>query len=163
MKLTVAVLTCASLLLTSCATIFNRSNQPVKVASEPSGLSFTVTDSKGMKVASGTTPGEANLKTSPGYFKAGSYTFEFRKGNKAMGTCSLNASVSGWYAGNLLFGGPIGLLIIDPLSGSMYTLPDDVNFKGQTMTSVTHPAAGSITIASVETLSPAQRARLVRL
>jgi hypothetical protein len=30
--------------------------------------------------------------------------------------------VSGWYFGNLLFGGVIGMLIVDPLTGAMYNL-----------------------------------------
>ena len=32
------------------------------------------------------------------------------------------ASVSGWYFGNLVFGGLIGMLIVDPLTGAMYNL-----------------------------------------
>jgi hypothetical protein len=35
---------------------------------------------------------------------------------------NLDSSVSGWYFGNLLFGGVIGMLIVDPLTGAMYNL-----------------------------------------
>ena len=34
----------------------------------------------------------------------------------------LDSSVSGWYFGNLLFGGLIGMLIVDPLTGAMFNL-----------------------------------------
>jgi hypothetical protein len=34
----------------------------------------------------------------------------------------LDSSVSGWYFGNLLLGGLIGMLIVDPLTGAMYNL-----------------------------------------
>lgn len=40
----------------------------------------------------------------------------------------VTGGVSGWYVANLLFGGLIGLLIVDPLTGAMYNLsPEDVN------------------------------------
>ena len=34
----------------------------------------------------------------------------------------LNSSVSGWYWANFLFGGAIGMLVVDPLTGAMYNL-----------------------------------------
>jgi hypothetical protein len=152
-----------ALLLPSCASIFNRSLQPVKVTSEPSGLSYSVKDSEGQTVGSGITPGELNLKTSPGYFHGASYTFTFSKGKKVLGTKTLDARVSGWYFGNILIGGVIGMVVIDPLTGSMYTLPDDVHFNGQTVANVSHPQAGSLALVSIDQLTPGQRDRLVRL
>lgn len=36
--------------------------------------------------------------------------------------------MDGWYFGNILFGGLIGFLIVDPATGAMYTLkPDTLN------------------------------------
>ncbi len=35
---------------------------------------------------------------------------------------ALRATLNGWYFGNLLFGGLLGLLIIDPATGAMYKL-----------------------------------------
>jgi hypothetical protein len=35
---------------------------------------------------------------------------------------NLHSSVSGWYFGNVVFGGLIGMLIVDPLTGAMYNL-----------------------------------------
>jgi hypothetical protein len=151
----------STLLLSSCATIFNRSNQPVNVTSQPSGLNFKVTDGSGATVASGTTPGEVRLDTSPGYFRAASYTFTFSKGGKTLGTRTLNASVSGWYVGNILIGGLIGLVVVDPLTGSMYTLPNDVEFTGSAIAATGD--SRSLSIASIDQLTPAQRASLVRL
>ena len=158
----IAAASCA-LLLSSCATIFNRSTQPVKVASQPSGLTYKVTNGNNEVVASGVTPGEVRLDTSPGYFRAASYTFTFAQGGKTLGTRTLNANVSGWYVGNVLIGGLVGLVIIDPLTGSMYSLPNDVNFTGAAVAAVDHPAAGSLSVASIDQLTPEQRARLVRL
>jgi hypothetical protein len=39
----------------------------------------------------------------------------------------VDSELSGWYFGNLLFGGIIGLAIVDPISGKMWTLPDNAN------------------------------------
>ena len=38
---------------------------------------------------------------------------------------NLTSSVSGWYFANLVFGGGIGMLIVDPLTGAMYNLSPD--------------------------------------
>ena len=157
-----AIAATLALTLSNCATVFNRSTQPVQVTSQPAGLSFVVTDGDGTKVTSGVTPGEVRLSTSPGYFRAANYTFTFSKGGKVLGTRTLNAHVTGWYAGNILIGGLIGMIVVDPLTGSMYTLPNEVEFSGQ-IAKVDHPSAGSLAILTVDQLSADQRARLVRL
>ena len=152
-----------SLFLTSCATVFNHSVQPVKITSNPSGLTFRVTNSSNESVGNGVTPGEVQLKTSAGYMRPETYTIEFLRGNKRLGQQNLSASITGWFAGNILIGGLIGLLIVDPITGAMFTLPDEVNFTGQTMATLDHPSSGRLTIASIDQLSAAQRARLVRI
>ena len=35
---------------------------------------------------------------------------------------NVSAHVNGWYVGNIVFGGLLGLLIIDPATGAMYSL-----------------------------------------
>ncbi len=37
----------------------------------------------------------------------------------------LASSVSGWYFGNIAFGGFIGMLIVDPMTGAMFNLAPD--------------------------------------
>ena len=151
-----------ALCLSSCASIFNRTTQPVKVTSEPAGLSFVVTDEGGGRVGSGTTPGEVRLDTSPGYFRGASYTFTFSQGGKPLGTRTLTAHVSGWYFGNILVGGLVGMIVIDPLTGAMFTLPNEVNFSGQ-IASAGQPAGPSLVVMTIDQLSDEQRASLVRL
>jgi hypothetical protein len=34
----------------------------------------------------------------------------------------LDSAVSGWYWGNFAFGGLLGMLVVDPLTGAMYNL-----------------------------------------
>ena len=41
---------------------------------------------------------------------------------------NIDAKLNGWYVGNILIGGLIGMLIIDPASGAMYKIDRlDVN------------------------------------
>ena len=39
----------------------------------------------------------------------------------------LESEVDSWYFGNILFGGLIGMLIIDPATGAMWKLPENVS------------------------------------
>ncbi|MDA8868601.1 hypothetical protein N9H91_02170 [Pseudomonadales bacterium] len=72
---------------------------------------------------------------------------------------TLNSSVDGWYFGNLLLGGLIGMLIVDPITGAMYNLPArvDVSLDSQSVSI----DSGVLTIASIDSLSPQQLAKLV--
>jgi len=54
-------------------------------------------------------------------------TIDFTKEGHLPSTTIVDSELSGWYFGNLLFGGIIGLAIVDPISGKMWTLPDNAN------------------------------------
>ncbi len=41
----------------------------------------------------------------------------------------IKAGVDGWYIGNIIFGGLIGWLIVGPLTGAMYALPESVTVE----------------------------------
>jgi len=147
--------------LQGCASIVGDSRYPVQVNSAPAGASFEITDKAGQVVHSGNTPSTVTLKSGKGYFSGQTYTLHFKKEGYPDKTIQLNTSVSGWYWGNLLFGGLIGMLIVDPLTGAMYKLPEVASADmGQPLA-----AAGNDTlqIASIEDLTPAQRERLVPL
>lgn len=113
-------------LLSNCASVFNRPNKHVEITSSPSGAAVTVTSSEGRQVHAGTTPTTAVLPTSRGYFRGQTYTVEISKAGYPERTVTLDARMSGWYLGNLVIGGVIGMLVIDPLTGSMWTLDEKV-------------------------------------
>ena len=69
-----------------------------------------------------TTPFVAPLNTKFAYFKSQTYRLVFEMPGYDRAEINLDSSVSGWYFGNLLFGGVIGMLIVDPLTGAMYNL-----------------------------------------
>ncbi|WDH25009.1 hypothetical protein [Pseudomonas chlororaphis] len=112
--------------LGGCASIVSDSKPKVGVFASPRVTTFTITDSTGRVVRKGTTPAQVILETSRGYFKRESYTITFHREGYTDDVQKLRPTVSGWYWWNILLGGAIGMLIVDPLTGAMYTLPDDV-------------------------------------
>jgi hypothetical protein len=116
----VASLLCLSVLSTGCASIVSKSHWPVTVTSDPPGQSVTVRNEEGSVVHSGTTPFTVTLPASNGFFGKMDYTLE-----GPHGTVPMDASLNFWYFGNIIFGGLIGILIVDPLTGAMWTLPDE--------------------------------------
>ncbi|TGE27246.1 peptidase associated/transthyretin-like domain-containing protein [Hymenobacter metallicola] len=125
MRLTLPLALAATLLLgNSCATIVSKSRYPVAISSQPPGATFTVTDIDGKEVFNGVTPMAVPLKPGAGYFKKQEYTIKFSMPGYETKTTTISADFNGWYIGNLLFGGFIGLLIVDPLTGAMYRITD---------------------------------------
>ena len=108
----------------SCATIVSKSNYPVNITSTPENTKFSIVNKTGKKIYSGVTPTVVNLKSGAGYFKGEQYTLLFKNPDCIPYEANLNAGFDGWYIGNIIFGGLIGMLIVDPLTGSMYRLDD---------------------------------------
>ena len=123
----VAVVSAFTLLgLAGCASIVSDSKPEVGIYSTPTAVKYEIVNSRGMVVARGVTPGRVLLESGRGYFKGEDYNVTFRKEGHQDSTVPLKTTVNGWYWGNILFGGLIGMRIVDPLTGAMYTLPDDV-------------------------------------
>lgn len=110
-------------LLSGCASILSEETYPVQVTSAPSGAKFEVKDQDGTVVYNGVTPAQLKLAAGEGYFDGAEYLFTFRKPGYADSQFLLNSGVDGWYWGNILFGGVLGMLIIDPATGAMFDLP----------------------------------------
>lgn len=108
--------------LSGCATIVHGGPRAISVASTPAGAKVSIYDRSNSLVMTNTTPFVANLTTKYGYFKAQQYRLVFELSGHASAEVELTSSVSGWYFGNLLFGGLIGMVIVDPLTGAMYNL-----------------------------------------
>lgn len=114
---------CLLAITSSCATIISESNYPVSISSNPSGAQISIMDQSGRSIFSGTTPTTVVLKAGDGYFSGADYTVSFKQEGYASHTAQIKRGIDGWYlAGNLVFGGLIGWLIVDPISGAMWTL-----------------------------------------
>lgn len=113
-----------SCLLTSCASIVSKSSYSVTFDSAPTGADITVRDEKGQIVHSGRAPTAVTLDASDGYFSRGRYEVEATLPGYNPASTQVSAKLDGWYWGNILFGGLIGMLIVDPLTGAMWRLPE---------------------------------------
>lgn len=96
-----------------CASIVHGSHQQIPVDSQPPGASVQVTCATG-RFNAPPTPSEITLKRnradcSVSISKDGYHPAEFQ----------LSRQVSGWYFGNILLGGVIGL-IVDAADGAMF-------------------------------------------
>jgi hypothetical protein len=83
-----------------------------------------------MKVWESSAPASVSLKRGSGYFSGASYRVEVTKDGYDKSTVQISSGLNaGWYLlGNALVGGLIGWLIVDPISGAMWSLaPEKIN------------------------------------
>lgn len=116
--------------LGGCASIVGDKEQAITINSTPSQADVVITDERSQDVFEGKTPTTVTLRKADGsYFGGKSYTATISKDGFQDRTVAISSSPNGWYiGGNLIFGGLIGWLIVDPLTGSMYSLsPDSIS------------------------------------
>jgi hypothetical protein len=147
--------------ITGCASIVSKSDKLVTITSNPIGANFVVKKANGLSMTSGVTPATITLGASDGYFKPAKYVVEYtRKG--VTQSVPLSATINGWYAGNILFGGLIGLLIVDPATGAMWKLNDTVIATFNQTTDITH-GRKTLKIANLDQVPLALRGQLVAI
>ena len=112
------------LLATGCASIIKGQEQTFNIQSDPNQAQVIITDQKTNTVVwQQDTPFMITLKKGDGYFKGKTYHVKVSKSGYKDVEFDINKRVSGWYiGGNLVFGGLIGYLIVDPLTGAMWVL-----------------------------------------
>ena len=108
--------------LTGCSTIMNDRMTPVDVLSEPSGQRYSITDQDGAHVTKGVTPDRVTLDAAAGIFDGQTYQVGYEDGS----TTELDSRVTGWYWVGFCISVVSGLLV-DPLTGDMFTLPPEVS------------------------------------
>ncbi|MFC7420484.1 hypothetical protein ACFQNF_11445 [Iodobacter arcticus] len=141
----------ATLLMSGCSTIIEGKTQHLSFNSVPDSAAITISNRAGEKVHVGTTPASVTLKRGAGYFKPEIYTVRIEKEGFKPKDLTITGSVNGWYVGNILFGGLIGFLIVDPITGAMYSLaPDAINTSLEALDVKTSKADGSLTIVLAE-------------
>ena len=95
------------------------------ITTSPPGARISVADENGKIVWEGTSPAEALLKLGNGYFDGQTFTVTARLAGYENAVVELDTDLCMWYLiGNFGFGGLIGYLIVDPLTGSMWDLQD---------------------------------------
>lgn len=118
-------------LFSSCASIVSKSSYPITINSAPSEAKIVIKDKKGIEIFSGQTPATLKLKAGSGFFGKARYQVTFTKNGYDTKTVPVEFKLDGWYFGNLLLGGVLGMLIIDPATGAMYKL--ETEFLNETL------------------------------
>jgi hypothetical protein len=118
-------------LFSSCASIVSKSSYPITINSAPSEAKIVIKDKKGIEIYSGQTPATLKLKAGSGFFGKARYQVTFTKNGYDTKTVPVEFKLDGWYFGNLLLGGVLGMLIIDPATGAMYKL--ETEFLNETL------------------------------
>lgn len=160
MKSTTPLVGIATLLLASCASIVSKSEYPVSVSSVPPGAEVKILKN-GTPIHQGLTPTTVTLKASAGFFTPARYDVVYSKKGCRPQTVSLVADIDGWYFGNLLFGGLPGLLIVDPATGAMFKLPENVNANLTPIASLEGPRGTTLQLVDRSTLPKDLEARMV--
>lgn len=121
----------AATVFSGCASIVTSGPQVIPIKSSPSDANLRIEDlaNGGGVLYEGTTPYTATLDRGAGYFKAAHYRIVIEKDGYETRELDLKGTPSGWYiGGNIVFGGLIGWLIVDPATGSMWKLsPKEIN------------------------------------
>lgn len=149
-------------LLSGCSSIVSDSKYSVAIASNPAEAHFTLKNRKGLTIHSGRTPTSISLNASSGFFKGETYTLVLNKEGYEEKTVEINSSVDGWYFGNIIFGGLVGLLIVDPATGAMFKLPERSD-TSLDLKVVSENKDDSLTIALIDSIPESERSSLIQL
>jgi hypothetical protein len=157
----------ASLLAGGCASIVHSGNRSIAINTDPPGATASVRKTGGSLndvVTVQTTPCTVSLDPKGGYFKGQSYTLRLEMPGYQTTEVELTSRMSGWYWGNLLFGGLIGMLAVDPATGAMWNIqPDKVEHKLQGGQASLIKNETGFVVVLVSDLTPAEREHRVRL
>lgn len=148
----ISVYIAVSLFITGCATIISGSSQTVRLNSVPDGASVSITNRSGVKIHSVSTPTTLSLNRGAGYFKPEIYKVVFQKEGFQEKEILVTGQVNGWYFGNIILGGVIlGMLIVDPLTGAMFSLsPEKVDEALSAVGSNAKAEDGTLTVVLLQ-------------
>lgn len=123
-KIISTTLLSSTMLLTGCATILGNNTQTLPIVTSPNGAEFKITDERGNVIQQGITPTTVTLPKHNGrYFGRKTYVINFTKAGYQPLYFPLLTQINGKYIfGNILFGGPLGWFVLDPLNGGMYDI-----------------------------------------
>lgn len=127
-------------ILTGCATIVSLGDYPVSFVSIPPGAQATISDGRAALVHQQETPFELELDAHAGFFDPAEYTVRFEKACYEPVEVRFGATLDEWYFGNIFFGGVIGMLIVDPATGAMWKIDEDVGVELRSLSQCTAPA-----------------------
>ncbi len=125
MNKSVFTLMTVGFLLSGCASIVGSTSETVSFNSNVVDSEAVIKNKDNITVYSGTLPMTLSLRKKAGFFSRETYQILAQKKGYISQSQTLDTTLSGWYWGNLLFGGIIGMLIVDPATGAMWTFDSD--------------------------------------
>jgi hypothetical protein len=141
--------------LCSCASIVDGGRRKVHIDSNPTGAQVTIYDRHDFEVEAHTTPFVVRLERGSGYFRGEKYRLVFELAGYQKAEVTIKSDLNGWYFGNILFGGLIGFVIVDPLTGAMWTLKPKTVFEDlEPVAAATQPPSNPDTVAEPKTEAP---------
>jgi hypothetical protein len=144
-----------------CATIVSTSKYDVPITSTPSDAAISITNKKGIEVYTGKTPATVTLRSGAGYFSKAEYQVRFSSPGYDDKVATIQFWLNEWYFGNLLLGGVIGMLIVDPLTGAMWKLMTPL--LNVTLSKTTTSTGPEMKIMCIDQVPESWKAHLVRI
>ena len=148
-------------LFSSCASIVSKSTYPLSINSSPSNVRVSITDKKGKEIYLGNTPATVKLKAGAGFFSKAEYQVKFSSPGYDDKIVPITFKLDGWYFGNLLLGGVIGMLIIDPATGAMWKI--ETEFLNETLSKSTTSIDPEMKIMNINEIPETWKTHLVRV
>ena len=158
-----ALLFTTAVLFSGCATIVSKTSYPVYIHADPPRATVTITNKKGKEVYKGASPATVKLNSGAGYFSKAEYQVKISSPGFEEKIVPINFKINAWYFGNLLIGGVLGLLIIDPATGAMWKIKDPVVDETLIRSDASATAAPTLKIINIKDLPGNMKAGLVRL
>lgn len=109
--------------LSGCSTMMTDRKIDVTVTSVAPGTNYTVTNEDGKRVHRGTTPEHVTLDAAAGFFDGQTYQVAYATGE----TVELDSHTTGWYWFGFIVWPITSGLLVDPITGDMWTLPNEVS------------------------------------
>lgn len=160
LKLT-AIVMVSVFLFSSCASIVSKSTYPLSINSSPSNAKVSITDKKGKEIYLGNTPATVKLKAGAGFFSKAEYQVKFSSPGYDDKIVPITFKLDGWYFGNLLLGGVLGMLIIDPATGAMWKI--ETEFLNETLSKSTASIDPEMKIMNINEIPKNWKTHLVRV
>jgi len=156
-----AIVMVSVFLFSSCASIVSKSTYPLSINSSPSNAKVSITDKKGKEIYLGNTPATVKLKAGAGFFSKAEYQVKFSSPGYDDKIVPITFKLDGWYFGNLLLGGVIGMLIVDPATGAMWKI--ETEFLNETLSKSTASLDPEMKILNINDVPENWKSHLVKV
>ncbi len=156
-----AIIMASVFLFSSCASIVSKSTYPLSINSSPFNARVSITDKKGKEIYLGNTPATVKLKAGAGFFSKAEYQVKLSSPGYYDKIVPITFKLDGWYFGNIIFGGLIGFLIVDPATGAMWKI--ETKFLNETLSKLTASIDPEMKIMNNNEIPENWKSHLVRV